>query len=114
MRDSFRYINIRSVTPSRYSILFGPGVFFLLIGLAVLFAPRLVLAVVAAFFLFVGVMSLYLAWRFIEVKRNFTKTFNDLKSRVSIQTLQVVDPQIEEQLRSEIERVRVDKKIILH
>ena len=49
--------------------LLTPGLFLLLLGLVVIVAPQLVLAVLSAFLLFFGGLLLYLGYKFFRFKR---------------------------------------------
>jgi hypothetical protein len=40
-------------------------------GLALVFAPRLILTLVAAFLVVIGMLFFYLAYKFVQLKRNF-------------------------------------------
>lgn len=74
--------------PVRTSFLFGPGVFLVLLGLATVIAPSIILGLVAGFCIFFGVLALYLAYRFIKIKKTLEGALKDLQSRVMVQSVQ--------------------------
>ena len=51
----------------------GPGMFLLVLGLITLLAPQLVLAVIAAFFLAIGAVLLFLGYKFFQLKKRLEK-----------------------------------------
>ena len=87
--------------------LFGPALFFLLIGVVTLLAPRLILAVVAAFFLFLGLLFAFVAWKFIQLKKQVHETAQKFGSQIQIQAVQMGDPE-------DAEFYEEEKKIVYH
>ena len=65
----------------RKRIVFAPGLFFLLLGLTALIAPRLLLAVIAGVFLLVGVLMIYVALKFLELKNKGEALYKEFQSR---------------------------------
>ncbi|MCB0340271.1 MAG: hypothetical protein KDD53_11735 [Bdellovibrionales bacterium] len=94
-----------------YPVLFGPSVFFIALGVAALFAPNVLLGIIAGFFLFLGLASCFLAWKFIKLKGRIEKAVKDLQGRVSIHSVNISsDPFDEFDDFDELEL----KKTILH
>ena len=90
------------------AVVLGPGLFFIVVGLVALVAPRLLLAILAAFALVFGVLFVYLGWRLMSFRRNFDRILHDLKSQVSVHAVQIRRPLEEDSVSS------ADKKIIIH
>lgn len=67
---------------AQYAAFFVPAGFFLLIAVCAVFAPHLVVAAVAAFFLFLGAAASYLAWKFILFKRKFDEVAHKIEARI--------------------------------
>ena len=93
---------------NRLALVFIPGIFFLLIGLSVVLAPKLLLGLVAGFFLACGALLCYLAYRFLQIKREMSKTFGKIRTEVR---LHMTPPQV---MEHEIEIPEEIKKIIYH
>jgi len=89
-------------------LVFFPAVIFIFLGLMALVAPKLLLAVVASFFVFVGLLCAFLAWKFIQLRRKVEKVVKDLKGSIVIQGYQGKSPFESEESPEDI------KKIILH
>ena len=70
------------------TFLFGPGLFFLLIGCVALIAPKLLLAALAGFFLFIGISLSYFAWKLVSMKSKLEKSFDNFKNNVTIHAFQ--------------------------
>ncbi len=70
------------ITPQVGVMVFGPGIFFLAIGICALLAPQLVVAVLAALFLFLGGLMCAIAWKFIQLKKRFEKACKNFEARV--------------------------------
>ena len=92
---------------SSLALLFGPGLFFVVMGLVTLFAPGLLLAVIAGIFLFLGLSLAIIAWKFIQLKKRVEKVAKGFDGRVYIQGLTVESPE-------DYEVVDDEKKIVFH
>lgn len=57
------------------SLAFFPGATLILLGMAVLFAPKLVLAILATFFITVGCVALFIVWKLMKLKKQVTDAF---------------------------------------
>jgi cytochrome c biogenesis protein ResB len=60
--------------------IFVPGIVFLVLGLAVVFAPRLFLLIMASVLVSIGVGLCFLAWKFIQFRRKLqtlSRTFEE-------------------------------------
>jgi len=74
----------------------------------VLWAPKLIIAAIAALFFLVGSVCCYLAWKFVRFKRQLTSFTRSLEGRVQVHAFrgnprdQVIEVETEE------------KKIIYH
>lgn len=92
------------------SFLFIPGVFFVLVGAMAVFAPGLLIAIVASVFLFVGLLLSFLAWKFLKFKKKVDEMTQQFSAHVNVvknsDIVFEVDPE-------DIESQEV-KKIIYH
>ncbi len=61
-------------------MLFSPGIFFILLGLVTVLAPRLILGVVAALFIFIGFAVLVVAYKFYQLRKQADKMFKNFGS----------------------------------
>lgn len=93
---------------SQNTAIFAPAVFFLMLAMAVVFAPGLVLALIASFFIFLAVVFSYLGYKLVQFKRTINKTLNEMKGHIAVQAFHVVDPQ------TTVEREVDYKKITWH
>lgn len=73
---------------ARYALFFSPGLFFVSLGLCALVAPQLVVAAVAALFLFVGGLFVALAWKFLQFKRKFDSVARSIEAHIVIQPVE--------------------------
>lgn len=67
------------------SLAFFPGATLILLGMAVLFAPRLVLAIAATFFITVGCVALFIVWKFMKLKKQVTEAFGKASRGFAVQ-----------------------------
>lgn len=74
---------------------FLPGLFFIALGLLVVFAPRLLIGAVAAVFVFVGLLFCYAAWKVVQFKRKLRTIAKDVESKFGVQGFQIRQPDIE-------------------
>lgn len=68
--------------------LFLPGLFLVLIGVIAVFAPMLLLGVIAAFCVTVGVLFCLLTWKFLHFKKHvesLSKQFKDNQFRGTVE-----------------------------
>lgn len=90
-------------------LIFLPGIFLFFIALSVLFAPRLLLAIIAVFFIFAAVCSWMVALKILEVRRKINDISSKLSSRVIVQGFTLgQSPLVEREEEDPI------KKILLH
>lgn len=73
----------------RNSIWVLPGGFFLLLGVVVLLAPKLVLAVIASFCLFVGAVLCYCGWKLMQFKARVEKVVRQFDGKILVQGINV-------------------------
>jgi hypothetical protein len=92
---------------SKRSFPFVPGLFFLGLGMLVVFAPRLILAVIASVLLFIGALLCFLAWKFVQLQKRFAAMSKNMESRFQVSSFEI-RPSREE--RGEPE----SKKIVFH
>ncbi len=115
--------NIRGFQRNGY--LFIPGLFFILIGLVAVFAPMLLLGVIAAFCISLGLIFCVLTWKFLRLKRNLDKVAKDFSQQfqgsVQIRGMRVdgrspfAEEEESDDYLAEYEIKEVDpKKIIFH
>ncbi len=81
----------RQVLPEvrRNSLWVTPGLFFILLGLASLLAPQLVIAVVATFCLFIGVLLCFVGWKCMQLKAKVEKAIRQFDGRIFVQGVEV-------------------------
>lgn len=87
--------------------LFVPGIFLVLMGVAALLAPRLILALVAGLFLFLGAVLCVVAVKVARLQRKFTRMAREFEGRIVVQGVNVV-PQTDIQVEP------TSKKIVYH
>jgi len=68
-------LRIKQLQVGGSSLAFFPGATLILLGMAVLFAPKLVLAVLATFFITVGCVALFVVWKLLKLKKQVTDAF---------------------------------------
>jgi uncharacterized membrane protein len=71
------------------SLWVAPGLFFILLGLCTLLAPKLVLGLVAGFCLFVGALLCVAGWKLVQLKNRVEKMARQFDGRIFIQGVQV-------------------------
>ena len=103
------FLNNNSVVVNgKKSFVFLPGLFFILMAVAILVAPRFVLGILAGLLLFIGFSLCLLAWKFIQLKDKFTSVTKAFGSKVQFQGFQIKDSRDIEDSESD------EKKIIFH
>ena len=90
---------------------FAPGVFFILLGLLAVLAPRLILFIVASFFLFVGACFCLIAWKVIQLKRKMAEV---LSKNIEIQTVLHPHSPPPSDVEWEVVEETKEGKIIIH
>lgn len=68
-------LRIKQLQVGGGSLAFFPGATLILLGMAVLFAPKLVLAILATFFITVGCVALFVVWKLLKLKKQVTDAF---------------------------------------
>jgi hypothetical protein len=91
----------------RRSFPFIPGLAFIVLGLLVLFAPRLLIAAIATVLFMIGGLLCFAAWKFVQFKRQLTNLARDLDGRIQVQAFHVKEPKTPSSDGD-------DKKIIYH
>ena len=91
----------------QHGIWLAPGMFFFLIGIVALIAPRLVIIAVAAVFFFLGAVVCALGWKLMQLKGRVEKMARQFEGRVVVQGVNI---QPEASSDIEIEQ----KKIVFH
>jgi membrane protein implicated in regulation of membrane protease activity len=69
--------------------LFTPGVFLAMAGLAIIIAPRLVLALLGAFLLLVGVVFSVLVYKLLTVKSQVERAIRQFEGKVILHNVAV-------------------------
>ena len=90
------------------AIYFVPGSFLVILGLMTCAAPDLLVAFIASFFLFCGIFSFLLAWKFVQFKE---KVKGVLKQAANAQ---VVIRTVAMQSAADFDPHAESKKVILH
>ena len=91
-------------------LLFAPALFFILLGMLAIIAPRFVLFLVASFFLFIGCIAAFLAYKFVQMRKKFNDVVKDINSRVVIRTADPSSYEFEDDIVVEESK----KKIMYH
>jgi len=73
--------------------LFVPGLVVVALGLGVVLAPGFFIALIATFFLTIGILLCYAAWRFVQIKKKWESLRKDFQGRVIIHGVQLRDGQ---------------------
>jgi membrane protein implicated in regulation of membrane protease activity len=94
------------------SLLLVPGVFFVLLGIVALVAPRFILALIAGFALFVGALLCLVAFKIAQFQRKFARMARDLEGRIVVHGVNVVPSN--EMGPPDIDVEPTSKKIIYH
>lgn len=68
------------------SVLFLPGAFLILTGIAALLMPHLFVALVSAFFLALGVLFCVAAWKLVQFKMRLSKIAKNIEAQIQVQT----------------------------
>ncbi len=89
---------------------FVPALLLLGLGVMALVAPKLLGAIVASIFLFLGALFCFLTWKVLKFKKKFEGMFKGMNNQFVIKTY-AVPP--EKDLLKEF-NPRDDKKIIIH
>lgn len=92
IKQHFTNLKGFGATARKWPLLFSPGILLILLGIGVFLAPRLVLALLAAFFLAIGALLLFGAWRVVQLVKRANAMAEELKSKVVIQGFQYEDP----------------------
>jgi hypothetical protein len=87
-KNGFQLTTIQSTE----RILFIPALFFILLGLLAIVAPRFVLFLVASFFVFIGCLAAFIAWKFIQLRKKFNTVVKDLSGKVVVQAARHQSP----------------------
>jgi membrane protein implicated in regulation of membrane protease activity len=88
--------------------LFTPGLVLVALAVAVVFMPSLVLGLVALFFLLMGVLCTFIAYKFMKVKRKVEHLVQQFDGKVLIKTGNIAEGLFEESADS------AQKKILYH
>ncbi len=88
-------------------VFFSPGLFLILLGVAVVLMPRLFLFFIAAFFLTIGLFACLLIWKFLQFKQKFDSLSKEFQGQVTVHGVAVKDVTVQ---GVTVEGVRVDNK----
>jgi hypothetical protein len=102
-----QHLTVHVARSSRRSFPFIPGLVFIVLGLLVLFAPRLLIAAIATVLFLIGGLLCFVAWKFMQFRRQLTTFARDLEGRIQVQAFHVKEP------KSPFTDAE-DKKIIYH
>ena len=90
------------------AIYFAPGIFLVILGLMTCAAPDLLVAFIASFFIFCGVFSFFLAWKFVQLKGKIKGVLKQAaNAQVIVRTVAV-------QSTGDSDPYAESKKVILH
>jgi hypothetical protein len=79
----------------RHGAPFAPGIFFILLGLLVVLAPRLLVGAVATLFIFVGAVACYVAWKIAQFKRHLREVAQQVEIKAAEEKVRAAHPDIE-------------------
>lgn len=96
------------VTIKPGSVPFVPGIGFILLGALIFLAPKFFLAAVAGFFIIVGAVCCYVAWKFMSFKKHVSKLADELHNSVDLRSFQAQNSDDIDITESD------DKKIFFH
>lgn len=99
---------------ARYSLFFAPGLFFVSLGLCAIVAPHLVVAAVAALFMFIGGFFVALAWKFVQFKRKFESVARAIEAHIVIQPVNRAVADQDSRIKSANGEEFSHKKIVYH
>lgn len=71
---------------------YGPGLFFIILGVVTVVAPKFILAVLAAFFVFIGVVLCWLGWKFFQLQKTLRDAAEKFQGQVRIQGVGFQNP----------------------
>lgn len=77
------------IMSERRYVFFSPGLFLIVLGLAVVLMPKLFLFFIAAFFLTVGILACLLIWKFLQFKQKFESLSKEFQGQVIVQGVRV-------------------------
>jgi hypothetical protein len=92
--------------------LFTPGILFMFLGVAAVVAPRFLIAIGAAFFLLVGAIFCFVAWKLLQFKRKFDNLANTFRGKIYVEGVSVKN--VFEQQAQEEQTAETGKKIVYH
>ena len=102
-----QYLKDNVAKSGRRSFPFLPGLAFIVLGVLVLFAPRLLIAAVATVLFIIGSLLCFVAWKFVQFKRQLSNLTRELDGKIQVQAFHVKTA--DEPLSSADE-----KKIVFH
>lgn len=94
---------------NRY-MFFSPGLFLILLGVAVFLAPKFFLFIIATFFLTVGCFACFLIWKFLQFKQKFEKLSKEFKGQVVVQGIRVDGFRNQNEKNSGLQNIRTNKQ----
>lgn len=102
--------NFGALLDKRTMLAFLPGAFLVGVGLAVMLAPTLFVAILATFFVFCGLTVSFLSWKLLVFARRIEKLAKQFEARVYIQGVDIK----QQQQRREPDAQAEEKKIVYH
>ncbi len=84
-----QFSGAKVVTFSPRGVPFMPGIGLITLGAIIFLAPKLFLAAVGTFFVMLGVVACYIAWKFLSLKRHVSKLAEEFQNGVDIRAFQV-------------------------
>ncbi|MBN8550591.1 MAG: hypothetical protein J0M12_14845 [Deltaproteobacteria bacterium] len=111
MKELFSRIRTYSLTTAPQvrsnGLWLAPGLFFILIGLVALIAPRLVIIAVASVFFFIGTVVCILGWKLMQLKSRVEKMAQQFQGQIIVQGVNL-QPDVQVEPESD------QKKIVFH
>ena len=85
-----------------------PGLSLILLGAVIILAPKFFLAAISTILILMGALLCYVAWKFVCLKRQFSKFAQDIQSSVEVQSFHARSDDID------ITETTDSKKILYH
>lgn len=86
LKDFWHYLKTKEISWADVSgaLPLLPGLFFLLIGAALLYAPQYLIGIVAAFFLFAGIAFTYLSYKFAKLMGTLRRLSSEFEAKIYV------------------------------
>jgi len=83
------YSTHKVINLSPKGIPFMPGLSLILLGAVIILAPKFFLAAVSTLLILMGGLLCYVAWKFVRLKKQFSRFAQDIQNSVEIRSFNV-------------------------